>query len=164
MLKSHTIELHWLKQAWNHEKIVLAKGSSNHPGWNMHKMTCRDRSASSSQPTDFVPLKFYCIQIMPLFLDVYTYRLNITFDLRYKPSLKNIFVSPYPTLFHRYGSVGRKIIFFNFSNWILINLIVYSKTCLKRPLRKNCLFFQDRLLLNAGQSIAECSWEHSAIL
>ena len=32
-----------------------------------------------------------------------------------KANLKNIFVSPYPTLFIRYGSVGRKIIFFYFS-------------------------------------------------
>ena len=34
-----------------------------------------------------------------------------------------------------------------------LNLIVYSKTCLKRPLKntKNCLFFQDRLSHNAGQ-------------
>ena len=29
-------------------KIVLAKGSS-HPGWIMHKMTCRDRDDSSSE-------------------------------------------------------------------------------------------------------------------
>ena len=27
-------------------------------------------------------------------------------------NLRNIFVSPYPTLFNRYGSVGRKIILF----------------------------------------------------
>ena len=35
-----------------------------------------------------------------------------------------------------------------------LNLIVYSKTCLKRPLKKNtknCLFFQDRLSHMAGQ-------------
>ena len=37
-------------------------------------------------------------------------------------NLKNIFVSPYPTLFYQYGLVGRKIIFFNFSNWIPIKL------------------------------------------
>ena len=36
-------------------------------------------------------------------------------------NLKNIFVSPYPTLFYRYGLVGR-IFFFNFSNWIPIML------------------------------------------
>ena len=29
-----------------------------------------------------------------------------------KANLRNIFVSPYPTLFLRYGSVGRKIIYF----------------------------------------------------
>ena len=34
-------------------------------------------------------------------------------------NLKNIFVSPYSTLFYRHGSVGR---FYNFSNWILIKL------------------------------------------
>ena len=33
---------------------------------------------------------------------------------------KNIFVSPYPTLFLWYASVGRKIIFFNFSKSIPI--------------------------------------------
>ena len=34
----------------------------------------------------------------------------------------------------------------------------YSKTCLKRLLKKKTkIDFQDRLLLNAGQSIAECS-------
>ena len=37
-----------------------------------------------------------------------------------KANLKNIFVSPYPNLFLWYGSVGRKIIFFNFSNSISI--------------------------------------------
>ena len=31
-----------------------------------------------------------------------------------KANLKNIFVSAYPTLFLQYGSVSRKIIFFNF--------------------------------------------------
>ena len=30
-------------------KIVLAKGSSSHPGWIWHKMTCRDYDDSSSQ-------------------------------------------------------------------------------------------------------------------
>ena len=28
----NTVELQWLKQAWAHEKKVLAKGSSSHPG------------------------------------------------------------------------------------------------------------------------------------
>ena len=39
------------------------------------------------------------------------------------------------------GSVTWAIIFLNFSNWIP----VYSKTCLKKPLKKdkNRLFFQD---------------------
>ena len=41
-------------------------------------------------------------------------------DVETKANLKNIFVSPYTTLFLRYGSVGRKIIFFNFSNSIPI--------------------------------------------
>ena len=30
-------------------KIVLAKGSSSHPGWHIHKMTFRDHNDSSSQ-------------------------------------------------------------------------------------------------------------------
>ena len=53
-----------------------------------------------------------------------------------------------------------------------LNLIVYSKTCLKRPLKntKNCLFFQDRLSHNAGQKYCRMlpgsilQYEHSAIL
>ena len=31
-------------------KIVQAKGSSRHPGWTMHKITCWDHDDSSSQP------------------------------------------------------------------------------------------------------------------
>ena len=35
---------------------------------------------------------------------------------------------------------------------MLLKIVVYSKTCLKRPLKKKTKFgFQDRLLLNAGQ-------------
>ena len=30
-------------------KLVLAKGSSSHPGWIMHKMILRDHDDSSSQ-------------------------------------------------------------------------------------------------------------------
>ena len=63
-----------------------------------------------------------------------------------------IFVSPYPTLFYRYGSVGR--FFLTSQIGYPLNLIVYSKTCLKRPLKnntKNCLFFQNRLSHMAGQ-------------
>ena len=45
-----------------------------------------------------------------------------------RANLRNIFVSPYPTLFNRYGSVGRKIILFYFPNSIPINLIVNSPT------------------------------------
>ena len=41
---------------------------------------------------------------------------------------------------------------------------LYSKTCLKQPLKRPKNVFL-RLVLNAGQSIAECSkGEHSAIL
>ena len=32
------VELQWLEQTWDH-KIVLAKSSSSHPEWIMHKMT-----------------------------------------------------------------------------------------------------------------------------
>ena len=32
-------------------KLVLAKGSSSHPGWIMHKMSCRDHDESFSQPS-----------------------------------------------------------------------------------------------------------------
>ena len=52
-------------------------------------------------------------------------------------NLKNIFVSPYQTLFYRYGRVGRKNIFFTSQIGYPLNLIVYSKTCLKRPLNKS---------------------------
>ena len=41
---------------------------------------------------------------------------------RGQANLRNIFVSPYPTLFNQYGSVGRKIILFYFPNWIPIKL------------------------------------------
>ena len=51
--------------------------------------------------------------------------------------------------------VGRsEIIFLTSQIGYSLNLIVYSKTCLKRPLRKktkNCLFFQVQVALNAGQ-------------
>ena len=42
----------------------------------------------------------------------------------------------------------------------------YSKTCHKRPLKKKTKnWFQDRLLLNAGQKYCRMlQWEHSAIL
>ena len=58
-----------------------------------------------------------------------------------------IFVSPYPTLFYRYGSVGR--FFLTSQIGYPLNLIVYSKTCLKRPLKKiqkNCLFFSRQII------------------
>ena len=58
-----------------------------------------------------------------------------------KANLKNIFVSPYPTRFYGYESVGRKLLFFNFQIGYPLNLIVYSKTCLKRPLNKRQKLF-----------------------
>ena len=42
-----------------------------------------------------------------------------------KANLKNIFVSPYPTLFYRYGSVSRKIIILTSQIGYPLNLIVY---------------------------------------
>ena len=50
--------------------------------------------------------------------------------------------------------------------WPNVRVVQYSKTCLKRPLKKKTkMFFQDQLSLNAGQKYAECSkGEHSAIL
>ena len=55
----------------------------------------------------------------------------------------SFFVSPYPTLIYWYGLVEN---FFNLKSQIgyPLNLIVYSKTCLKRPLKKKTLH-------NAGQ-------------
>ena len=46
--------------------------------------------------------------------------LEITCHGSIKANLKNIFVSPYPTLFTVW--VSRSIFFFNFSNWIPIKL------------------------------------------
>ena len=69
-----TVELQWLEQAWDFEKIVLAKGtqcSSSHSGWTMHEMSCRGHGDSggdsSSQPRcmnhqSSKSLKFYCIR------------------------------------------------------------------------------------------------------
>ena len=57
-----------------------------------------------------------------------------------KANLKDIFVSPYRTLFYWYGSVGQ-IFFLTSKIGYTLKLIVYSKTCLKRPLKKktkNC--------------------------
>ena len=48
-----------------------------------------------------------------------------------------------------------------------VNFICYySKTCLKRPLKKKTkIGFQDQLWLNAGQKYCRMlQWEHSAIL
>ena len=74
-------------------------------------------------------------------------------------NLKNIFVSPYPTLVYRYGSVGRN--FFSTSQIrYLLNLIVYRKTYLKRPLnkiQKNDCFFKSNYRIMQVKSIAECS-------
>ena len=48
----------------------------------------------------------------------------------------------------------------------LLEIVAYSKTCLKRPLQKNTeIDFQDRLSLNAGQKYCRMlQGEHSAIL
>ena len=63
-------------------------------------------------------------------------------------NLKNIFVSPYPTLFYCYWLVGRKIIFLTSQIGHPLNLIVYNKTCLKRPLKKKIKqFFLSRPII-----------------
>ena len=41
---------------------------------------------------------------------------------------------------------------------------VYSKTCPKRPLKKDQKCFKDQLSLNAGQKYCRMLWEHSAVL
>ena len=74
-------------------------------------------------------------------------------------NLKNILVSPYPTLFYRYGSVGR-IFFLTSQIGYPFNLIVYSKTCLKRPLTKRHKidsFFETDYCIMQVKSIVECS-------
>ena len=81
-------------------------------------------------------------------------------EIDYKANLKNTLVSPYPTLFYRYGSVGRKIIFLTSQIIYPLNLIVYSKICLKRPLnkiQKNVCFIKTDYRIMQVKSIAECS-------
>ena len=62
----------------------------------------------------------------------------------------------FPLTRHCFTGMGRSVE--NFSNWILIKL-----NSVKPVLRghsektENCLIFQDRLSLNAGQNISECS-------
>ena len=76
----------------------------------------------------------------------------------FKLNLKNSFVSPYPTLFYRYGSVGRKINCFNFSNWIPIKLnIQYNPVFLKKKEKTNVCFFRTDYRIMQVKSIAECS-------
>ena len=68
--------------------------------------------------------------------------------------------------------MGRSGFFLTYQIGYPLNLIVYSKTCIKRPLKKQqSLFFQDRLSHNAGQKVCRMIpgsilqyWEHSAIL
>ena len=65
------------------------------------------------------------------------------------------------------GDMGERYGYF-FLPFILFNSLHagYSKTCLKRPLKKKTkIGFQDRLLLNAGQKYCRMlHGEHSAIL
>ena len=74
-------------------------------------------------------------------------------------NLKNIFVSPYPTMFYLYGSVG-KLFFLTSQIGYPLCLIVYSKACLKRPLNKRhkvvCFIKTDFRIMQV-KSIAECS-------
>ena len=51
-------------------------------------------------------------------------------------------------------------------NQVTLNFYIYSKTCLKRPLKKKTkIGFQDRLSFNAGQKHCRMlQGEHSAIL
>ena len=82
----------------------------------------------------------------------------------FKANLRNIFVSPYPTLFNRYGSVGRKIILFYFPNSIPIKLIVNSPTLGNNIKYTNNLqltiFFKYNAAVYIGQffKLANCQW------
>ena len=81
--------------------------------------------------------------------------MEITCHGSIKANLKNIFVSPYPTLF---TGMGQSVGFFLTSQiGYPLNLIVYSKTCLKRPLKKNtkivCFFKTDYRIMQV-KSIA----------
>ena len=79
-----------------------------------------------------------------------------------KANLKNIFVSPYPTPYYRYGLVRRKLLFLTSQIGYPLNSIVHSKTCLKRPLNKRqkivCFIKTDYRIMQV-KSIAECSQE-----
>ena len=58
----------------------------------------------------------------------------------------NALAIPVFVLFCTYQHLNRK------------NNVIYSKTCLKRALKKKTkIVFEDRLSLNAGQRIAQCS-------
>ena len=47
-------------------KLVLVKGGSSHPRLIMHKMTFRhqDDSSKVNEPSEFKPLKFYCMHLI----------------------------------------------------------------------------------------------------
>ena len=99
------------------------------------------------------PLSSFCIHCLTLISCLQN--MQNTFN---KANLKNNFVSPYPTLFTGMGWSFKQLFFFTSQIRYPFFLIVYSKTCLKRPLskrQKNCLFYlqnyQDRLSHNAGQ-------------
>ena len=100
------------------------------------------------------PLSPFCIHCLTLISSLQN--MQNTFN---KANLKNNFVSPY-----WYGSVGRTIIFLTSQTRYPFFLIVYSKTCLKRPLSKRqkivCFIFKiiktDYRIMQV-KSIAECS-------
>ena len=70
----------------------------------------------------------------------------------HQANLKNIFVYAYPTPFYWYGSVGWNF-FLTSQIGYSLNLITYSKTCLKRPLNKiqKNVFSRPIIAYNAGQ-------------
>ena len=74
-------------------------------------------------------------------------------------NLKNIFVSPYPTLFYRYGSVSRTINIFTSQIGYLytVNPVLggHSK-------KTKMFFFQDWLSHNAGQKYCRMLPAHNA--
>ena len=75
-----------------------------------------------------------------------------------RPTLKIFFVSSYLTLFLWVRQ--SEFFFLTFQIGYSLNLIVHSKTCLKRPLRKKtkivCFFKTDYRIMQV-KSIAECS-------
>ena len=106
-------------------------------------------------------LKFWQLKLKVTKITSFPHPINMgSPKSEYEANLKNNFVSPYPTPFYRYVWVGWNIIFFTSQIGYPLNLIVFSKTRLKRPLnkrQKNVCFIKTDYRIMQVKSIAECS-------